>query len=105
MNKLKVPLSNPKPDCDAFLKAVMTDYEPDRPRLVEYLVNAPVMKAVIEMMGRQWVDPGQDIDSKSAYWDNFIALWYHLGYDFVRIELSMNFPRPSRPGVLCPTDV
>lgn len=98
MKQLKVPLSNPKPDCEAFLKSVLTDYEPDRPRLVEYLVNAPVMKAVIEMMGRQWVNSGADIDSKTAYLDNFIAFWHHLGYDFVRIELAMSFPRPSRPG-------
>jgi uroporphyrinogen decarboxylase len=98
MSELKVPLTHPKPDCDAFLKSVLTDHEPDRPRMVEYLVNAPVMKAVIQMLGRQWADPGQDIDSKTVYWDNFIAFWYHLGYDFVRLELAMNFPRPSRPG-------
>ncbi len=98
MNQLKVPLSNPKPDYEAFLKSVLTDYEPDRPRLVEYLVNAPVMKAVIEMMDRQWVNSGADIASKTAYLDNFIAFWHYLGYDFVRIELAMNFPRPSRPG-------
>ena len=98
MNQLKVPLSKPRPDYEVFLKSVLTDYEPDRPRLVEYLVNAPVMKAVIDMMSRQWVDPGPDIDSRKAYFDNFIAFWYHLGYDFVRLELAMDFPRPSRPG-------
>jgi uroporphyrinogen decarboxylase len=98
MSRLIVPISKPKPDCELFLKCVLTDHVPDRPRLVEYLVNQPVMKAVIQMLDRQWVDYGNDIASKSAYWDNFIALWYHLGYDFVRIELAMNFPRPSRPG-------
>ena len=98
MNQLRVPLSNPKPDCDAFLKSVLTDYVPDRPRLVEYLVNPPVMKPIVEMIGRQWVDPAGDVASKTAYWDNFIAFWYHLGYDFVRLELAMNFPRPSRAG-------
>lgn len=95
MNRLRVPLSKPKPDRDAFLKAVLTDYVPERPRLVEYLVNPPVMKAVLQMIGRRWVDPGHDT---SGYWDNFIAFWYHLGYDFVRMELAMNFPRASRPG-------
>lgn len=110
MNQLRVPLLKPKPDYEAFLKAVLTDHEPDRPRLVEYLVNPPVMKAVIDMIDLQWADlgqevvgrqqakPGQDKATQSPYWDNFIAFWYHLGYDFVRLELSMPFPRPSRPG-------
>lgn len=98
MSQLKVPISNPKPDYEVFLNSVLTNYEPARPRLVEYLVNAPVMKAVIEMLDRQWVDPAGDIPSRTAHLDNFIAFWYHLGYDFVRLELAMDFPRPSRPG-------
>jgi len=98
MDLSRVPISKPKPDSELFLKSVLTDYEPERPRLVEYLVNFPVMNAVLEMLGRKWVNSGADIESRSAYLDNFIAFWYHLGYDFVRIELAMNFPRPSRPG-------
>jgi uroporphyrinogen decarboxylase len=95
---LRVPLAHPKPDSQAFLKAVLTPHEPDRPRLVEYLVNEPVFRAVLERLGRRWVPPGPDRESQAAYWDNFIAFWYHMGYDFVRIELAMNFPHPSRPG-------
>ncbi|MBD3182493.1 hypothetical protein GF312_09390 [Candidatus Poribacteria bacterium] len=97
MNKLKVPLADPKPDYEAFLSAVLTDKEQDRPRLVEYLVNTPVMKPVLEMMGCKWADPST-LEGRTAYWDNFITFWYRLGYDFVRLELSMSFPRPSRPG-------
>lgn len=108
MDKLRVPILHPKPDYEMFLKCVLTDYEPERPRLVEYLVNTPVRQAVMEMLDRQWVDTGVDIRQwfnssadnagRIAHLDNFIAFWYHLGYDFVRIELAMNFPRPSRPG-------
>ena len=79
MSKLNVPLSNPQPDCEAFLDAVLTDREPDRPRLVEYLVNVPVMRPIVEMLGRQWVDPGGDRASQEAYWDNFVAFWHRLG--------------------------
>jgi len=50
------------------------------------------------MTGREWVDPGPDRQSQAAYWDNFIAFWHHMGYDFVRLEISMPFPRPDRPG-------
>jgi len=35
---------------------------------------------------------------RSGYWDNFIALWAHLGYDFVRLENRAGLPRPSRLG-------
>ncbi len=77
-------------------------------------------------MGRQWVDgspvvrvsgsgkkpqtAGTDADLEdsidlcplrfqpSAYWDNYIEIWYRLGYDFVRLETCLNFPHPSREG-------
>jgi len=96
--QLRVPLSRPKPDYEAFLRAVTTSWEPQRPRLVEYIVNPPVMRAVLERMGRAWVQPTPDRRTQEAYWDNFIAFWYHLGYDFVRLEIAMPFPRPGRPG-------
>jgi len=92
MPELRVPLTKPEPDCQAFLDAVLTDREQDRPRLVEYLVNAPVMRPVVERLGREWVEPGPERASQEAYWDNFIAFWYHMGYDFVRLELALGFP-------------
>jgi uroporphyrinogen decarboxylase len=91
MAKLNVPLAHPKPDYREFIKAATTSYVPARPRLVEYLFNGPIQNAVFEMLGRP--QGGGDV-----YWDNYIALWYHLGYDFVRLEMSLNFPRPSREG-------
>ena len=126
MEKLSVPLAHPKPDYREFIKAATTSYEPRRPRLVEYLFNAPIQKQLIELMGRQWVDgspvvrvsgsgkkpqtAGTDADLEdsidlcplrfqpSAYWDNYIEIWYRLGYDFVRLETCLNFPHPSREG-------
>ena len=94
MSDLRVPLAKPQPDCQVFLDAVLTSREFERPRLVEYLVNAPVMRGVIERLGRPWAEPG----SGPPWWDNFVAMWYHLGYDFARLELAMPFPRGSRPG-------
>jgi uroporphyrinogen decarboxylase len=86
MGKLNVPVEKPEPDCDDFVRAVTTDYEPKRPPLIEYIIRDPVRKAVIEMLGRKWVGLSE---GGNAYWDNFIAFWYHLGYDFVRLELGM----------------
>ena len=96
MPELRVPLTKPEPDCQAFLDAALTDREQDRPRLVEYLVKPPVMRPVVEMLGREWVDPGPDRASQEAYWGNFVAFWHRTGYDFVRLELALAFPRSHR---------
>ena len=92
MGRLRVPLVKPIPDCREFLRAVTTDYEPRRPRLVEYIFNDPLMKAVLGLLGREWVTPGADRASRQAWCDRFIAFWYHMGYDFVRLEMSLAFP-------------
>ena len=93
-DRLQVPLSQPAPDCERFIRAVTTDYQPPRPPLVEYIVDRTVMEPVLAMMGRRWADAGADRQSQKAHWDNFIAFWHGLGYDFVRLELSMGFPLP-----------
>jgi uroporphyrinogen decarboxylase len=93
VTELAVPLSKPRPDCQAFLDAVLTDKPQARPRLVEYLVNTPVFRAVVERIGREWVEPTADRPSQEAYWDNFVAFWHHMGYDFVRLEMALAFPK------------
>ena len=97
-SELKVPLSNPAPDCERFIKAVTTNYQPDRPPLIEYILDRAVLEPVLRLMGREWVKPAADRDSQRAYWDNFAAFWYRMGYDIVRLEISMPFPRPERQG-------
>ncbi len=96
--KLRVPLARPAPDWERFLKAVTTDYEPPRPAVVEYLVDVTVMRPILEGMGRRWVEPAADRETQAAYWDNYIAFWHHMGYDYVRLEISMPFQRPEREG-------
>jgi uroporphyrinogen decarboxylase len=62
--------------------------------LVEYLVDdALKLPITTELLGREWVDLAEDRASQQAYLDNYIALWYRLGYDFVRIERSLGFVR------------
>jgi len=96
--ELNVPLAKPAPDCERFVRAVTTDYQPPRPPLIEYILDRAVVEPVLSMIGREWVSPGADRQSQAAYWDNFIAFWHHMGYDFVRLEVSMAFPRPGRGG-------
>ena len=92
---MPLPLSNPRPDIERFLRALGGCEAPARPPLIEYLVDPMVMRPIVaNMLGRHWVDPAAgDRESWWAYLDNFVAFWYRLGYDFVRLELSLPFAR------------
>ncbi len=58
MADLRVPLASPRPDCEAFIAALMGRTCPARPPLIEYLVDTALMRPILtEMLGRQWVDP------------------------------------------------
>ena len=93
MDLKKLPLKHPKPNMETFMKAIVEGVEPPRPPLVEYLVDPRVMKPILtDVIGREWAEGGLE------YWDNFVALWFHLGYDFVRLESGLPFPSPARPG-------
>jgi len=110
MAKYKVPIEKPKPDIVRFIDIMNGKITPDRPPMVEYLIDNAVMKPVLEnMIGRRWVNISDKIDymggqmdfSKenietiNAWLDNQIAFWYHMGYDFVRIEASLSLPAVS----------
>ena len=85
-----LPLKTPKPDIAEF-NAILTGQKKNcRVPLVEYAFNDNLIKQFITvMLGRQWVEESVNHD---AYWDNFIAFWYHLGYDYVRYEMCLPFP-------------
>jgi uroporphyrinogen decarboxylase len=102
-----VPLSKPRPDIERFLAAMSGDKVPDRAPLVEYLIDNAVMRPILEnMMGRKWVDTsdkteymgGQmdfsaaNLEIINAWLDNQIAFWHYLGYDFIRVEVSLPLP-------------
>lgn len=95
MSERSLPLTRPKPDVERFLRVLSGEEIAERPPLIEYLVDRQVMQPlVVEGLGRTWVDPTPgDRESQEAYLDNFIAFWYHLGYDFVRMELGLPFQR------------
>ncbi len=89
-----LPLDKAKPDAQRFIATVMGRAHPERPPLVEYLIDDAVRKPIVtQLLGRRWVDPVPgDREALAAYFDNFIALWRALGYDFVRYEESLPFP-------------
>lgn len=111
MGRFVVPLKKPQPNIEHWVKAIKGEIVPERPPMVEYLIDNAVMKPILtEMMGRRWVATpekteymgGQmDLSYESReiirrWIDNQIAFWYHMGYDFVRVEVSLPLPTQSR---------
>jgi len=88
-----LPLKHPCPDAEEFIDIIMGRTRSSRVPLVEYLVDDVVREPITTgLLGREWVEFGPDRDTQAAYWDNFIAFWHGLGYDFVRYEQGMGFP-------------
>ncbi|NLX14601.1 MAG: hypothetical protein GXY44_13240 [Phycisphaerales bacterium] len=107
MNTYRVPLKNPKPDIQRFLKAMSGQIVPERPPMVEYLIDDALMKPIlVDMIGRKWVETSDKEEfmggqmemtresraTIDAWLDNQIAFWYHMGYDFIRVEVSLPLP-------------
>ncbi len=87
-----LPLGTPRPDARRFIDGLMGRIRPDRTPLVEYLVDAAVMKPILTgLLGRRWADYGSDREAQKAYLDNFIVFWSRMGYDFVRFEQGLPF--------------
>lgn len=110
MNNYKVPLQNPRPDIENFIKVLRGDRTPEKPPMVEYLIDNAVMKPILEkMMGRRWINVSdyteymggqmsfdhENRETVHAWLDNQIAFWYHMGYDFIRVEVSLPLPAVS----------
>lgn len=110
MQRYIVPLEKPRPDIDRFLNAMSGKKIPQKVPMVEYLIDNALMKPILEdMMGRKWVETSdkteyvggqmdfskEGLETINAWLDNQIAFWYHMGYDFVRVEVSLPLPAIS----------
>ena len=96
--RLDLPMKHPRPDARWFTQVVTGEIVPTRPPLVELFLDRQIVAAVAEgALGRVWVTPSEDRESRKAYWDNLIEVYYRLGYDYVRISGNLSFPGRSRP--------
>lgn len=87
-----IPVAGPRPNAKKFIDVLMGRAMTERSPLVEYLVDAAVMKPILtELLGREWSDYGNDRASQKKYLDNFIEFWLRMGYDFVRFEQGLGF--------------
>ena len=89
-----LPLRHPAPDGAGFVDAMLGRAKPARPPLVEYIIDDLVLRPIVTgLLDRPWVEPLGDRESQAAYLDNIIEFWRQMGYDFVRFERGMGFPR------------
>ncbi|MDQ1301490.1 MAG: hypothetical protein QG637_1412, partial [Chloroflexota bacterium] len=81
-----LPLHNPQPDGGRFVRTILGQEHPARPPIFEYIADGEriIRPIVTAMLGRPWVAYGADRASQAAYLDNFMAFWYHLGYDVIK---------------------
>jgi len=94
-----LPLRKPRPDAAAFVAQIRGEKVLARAPLVEYIVDPVVMKPIVtDLLGREWIEPAGDRESLDRWLDNFVAFWYGMGYDFVRLEIGLPFPRGSVVG-------
>ncbi|MCC6444781.1 MAG: hypothetical protein IT210_15140 [Armatimonadetes bacterium] len=96
---LDFPIKAPQPDAGYFADVLFKRREPHRATFIEYLINEPNKKRVVEeALDREWVPWGGDRAQQERYLDNFIAIFHQLGYDIIRYEQGVSFP--GRPGRL-----
>lgn len=110
MTTTRVPVENPKPDIERFLRIVAGEEEPEKVPMVEYLIDDAVMRPILQdLLGRPWVDTSdkteymggqmdfsrENLEVIDAWLDNQIAFWHHMGYDFIRCEVSLPLPAVS----------
>ncbi len=94
---LKVPLENPQPNIDSFVKVIRGDHTPAKPPLVELFIDYEALREIsISHIGRRWVEPGRDRASREAYLKNWMEVYWRLGYDYVRVTGGLDFPGKQR---------
>jgi uroporphyrinogen decarboxylase len=96
MASLCVPLADPRPDVAGLMHCLSGEDIPARPPTIEYMIDLPIVRVIATaLLGREWVAPGGDRAAQAAYWDNVIAVWYHMGYSAMMLELPLPFRKPE----------
>src|SRR5680860_432581 len=90
--KYKVPLRNPRPNIDNFIKIINGRSIPTKGVVMEYGIDEEIRhKISTELLGLEWVGPLEDKNVQEKYLKNYIEFWYRMGYDYVRFELNVGF--------------
>ncbi|HPE70159.1 MAG TPA: uroporphyrinogen decarboxylase family protein [Thermotogota bacterium] len=90
-NAYNVPLRQPAPDFQTFREVLLGKKPAKKVHLVELIFDREIIEAVVrECLGKVPV-PSEDADF-STYWDQRIAFWYRLGYDYIRVDGGVLVP-------------
>ena len=110
MDQFIAPLKKPQPNIERFLQTMSGKIIPEKPPMCEYLIDDALMHPIlVDMMGRKWVEKSEkqeymggqmdfskdNLEIINAWLDNQIAFWYYMGYDYVRVEVSLPLPAVS----------
>jgi uroporphyrinogen decarboxylase len=90
---MKVPLQNPNPDVEHFVRVIRGEVIPKRPPLAELFLDHEVEREIAQTcLGLSWVEPGTDRESIEAYLRNRTEVYYRMGYDYIRVSGGVDFP-------------
>jgi len=95
---MNLPKIKPEPDNKRFVQTIRGEIKPNRPPFCELFLDQEHMIAICEEgLGRTWVPMLDDRESRERYWDNVIAVYYALGYDYIRaLGVPLSFPGKRR---------
>jgi uroporphyrinogen decarboxylase len=90
---MKLPLRNPEPDFLEFRNILLKKKKCDRVHIGELHIDTEIIKNIAtEFLNRQWVDPGEkNIASQKKALQNYIDVWYKLGFDCIRLTSAFRF--------------
>jgi len=93
---MKLPVTNPSPDIERFVKTVKGEIIPDRPPFAELFLDEGVIRTIGEQfLGLTWVPPDEK-GSKEKYWDFKISVYHAMGYDYLWVFGAPVFPTMFR---------
>lgn len=95
---MKLPFITPHPDKEWFRRVILGEEMPKRPPLIELFLDQEVLEDIaVNYLNKEWVGlQKEDRALRGKYWDNYIDVYYQLGYDFVWIDGGINFPTKQR---------
>lgn len=90
---MKLPLDNPRPDIDRFVRVIRGEEVPARPPLAELFLDYEVERAIgKDHLGLPWAEPSMDRQQMSVYLRNRTEVYYRMGYDYIRMSGGVDFP-------------
>lgn len=95
---IQLPIVTPKPDKEWFRRVILGEEIPERPPLIELFLDQEVLADIaVNYLGLEWVDyQTADLEMRAKYWDNYIQVYYNLGYDFIWVDGRIDFVTKRR---------